>query len=329
MRYAHIAFFTGCFALTGCSIHPQTEDFSRSVVPDIVTTIKCEAQQAILAHITAENKWLIKSGLGLAFFFEMAENNDRTASGSFVFPVTQGLFRLGYSAGIRKVRKTTQRLSTVDAFEDILRIDCTGKGRQKNFIYPITGNIGLDATFRNYVRVMAQHIDASQVSEFTDEVQFTTGLGSTVTPSIDLRPVSGRFIDAELNLTDGRVDVHRVTLSFTIPRTELQEAMRLTKAKRARALEIAKLIEERAIPTQVQIVDDKGRVITSFDGDGQPRVAPPGPQDAPRPQSQQRRSIPAAPPAESAADIRSRTLEDLERSQQKAFEERFTREFQR
>ena len=331
MRLVHIPFFIGCFVLTGCSIHPQTEDFSRSAVPDIVTAIKCEAQQAILAEITADNKYLMKSGLGLAFYFEMAEDNNKTALGSFTFPITQGLFRLGYSAGIQKERRAVQRLSTIDTFEDILSVECKGKIRESNIIYPISGSIGLDATFKNYVRVMAQHIDASQVDEFNEEVQFTTNFGGTLTPSIDLRPVSGRFVDARVNLEEGRVDIHRVKLSFTPPRTEFQNAMDLAKAQRTRAREIARLKEERKIPQKVQIVDANEKVITPFADDGQPRVDPRADQDAIEPRSRQRRSDPVqtVSPEESTADIRRRTKQDLERSERKAFEEQFTREFQR
>jgi hypothetical protein len=313
-----------CVGLSGCSIHPQTEDFSRSAVPDIIAAIKCEAQQAILAEIPDPRSYLIKTGLGLAFFFEMTESNDRTASANFTFPLSEGIFRIVAGAGLEKERKSTQRLTTADTFGDILELECHGGDQPPNYVYPITGNIGLGATFRNYVRIMQQHEDESLLGEFNDEVQFTTAIGKSLTPSIDLRPVSGRLIDARLTLADQRVDVHRVRLSFTVPSTEFQETAAQLKARKARLRELARIEEERRIPSLVQLLDKNGNVIDSFDDDGRPRVAPSGVRETPTPRA--RVQPPAAPEAD--ADIRLRTLEDLERSERKAFEERFTREFE-
>lgn len=337
MRHHHyIVIVCVSLLLPACSIHPQTEDFSRTAVPDIVHAIKCEAKQAIADTVRPEEQYLMGTGLGLAFYFELSEANDRGSEGTFSFPVAQGTFKIGYDVGIDKKRKSTQQLSTADTFKMLSQIRCDGDGKRRNFMYPITGNIGLSTTFMNYVDMMRQHAKAGSMTQFSDEVQFTTDIGATLTPSIDLKPLSGNLIDAKAILSDSRTDVHRVTVSFTPPLNSRQQAIADAKSARDRDAELARIREENDIPTRVQIVDGNGRGITPKEAlkermgeaapGGTPEAMSPGGPSTTRDKLARKAVRTVSPPA---SDILDRTQEDLDRVQTKAFQERFTREFNR
>lgn len=271
-------------ALSACAVHPQTQDFSRDFMPEIVSKVRCEARSAISETFGEVPEM---RGIVAAFDFDfiMTENNDATSKGSVVIPIHLGAFSIGWAAGAERTRKTTQELKFEESFGELLDIRYCDLPKNANYRYPITGSIGLKGTFDNFSRVLKLR-ENKKISGFFDEVEFTTFINGSITPKIELAPRVGRKITAEATLVADRSDLHRVKLTFTLPSRP-----------------------PRAKPLQVQIVDEQGRVIV-------PGAAPEA-----VPEARKRSFVPTESLEERKARARQkaddaelqRTLEDIQR----------------
>ncbi len=299
------------------------------MLPEIVQKVRCEARLALHATLTDPKDYLWDLGLGLVFYFEMAEDNDASSKGSITIPITLGSYTVAYTAGGARERKTIQKIDTANTFQDIANLKiCDDTLPRQNFKYPITGEIGLQATFENYAMLMRLHADESLVGGFEDEVQFTTLIGGSITPSIELKPKPGKLIKAEATLAAQRLDIHRVKLVFTPARNARQREMASLQKSKERARELARMRDEKNIPTRVQIVDEDGKVINPITGLPEAPKTPATKKGADRPDTKRLRT-PAQPRRDSAEEIRRETLRNNERSESRAFQERFQREFER
>lgn len=290
MRKFSIGILAISFSLSGCSIHPDTQDFSRDMTADIVFHVQCEAQKAIntaleyerldyaLTYLKKTNPrafgpvdsykdfreafktHLLNTGLTQNFIFTLTENDDLTSEGAVKIPISTGSFTLGWDAGAEKQRKTTQTIEFNNSFKELQSLNCTMDDRRKNFIYPITGDIGLQDTFNNFIRIAARQV-GTDLSAFSDAVEFKTLLNGKISPSINLVPSAGRLITASADLNLKRTDQHEVTLTFKQAQTWMQKDME-DSAEDKLAREIKRKIiiakELNKIPIRVQLVDATG-----------------------------------------------------------------------
>ena len=284
--------------LSGCAIHPDTEDFSRDILPVIVHKVRCEAQDSILKVIPGPGHPLMDTVIVYEFEFELTENNDASVGGAFVIPINWGALTIGYSAGGARERQTTQKVKFADEFNEIVKLDC-GPLPRRNYKYPITGAIGLITTFENYV-TMAHAKKGDDLQDFTDEIKFTTTLSASLKPSVELAPRVGRKISVDAELSVQRKDQHKVVLGFDAPTTPAQAAA-------AQRRKLAALRWDRSVPLRVQLVGRDGQPIDprTVDKDAIPQVAPGGPPP------------PAGPPAaSSSSDRKRRAIEKFDYNQQ-------------
>ena len=110
--------------LSGCAIHPQTEDLTNDALPDIVMKIRCEAKTAILELFPDEKDDLRWTSIGLKFDFTMRENNNLTSNGSVRMPISFGTFTMGWDAGLRKERRVQQTFGIGDNFNRLAGLPC-------------------------------------------------------------------------------------------------------------------------------------------------------------------------------------------------------------
>lgn len=247
--------FLFLFSLTsGCSIHPQTEDLSRNILPEIIHKIRCEARAAVLREFPDKGYYLRQAGVNFDFDFELVENNDATAEGTVVLPMVWGTFTAGWDAGMKNQRQTTQVINITDAFKNLVALTDCGPGLpRRNYVYPITGEIGLATTFRNFRLVVENN--SGLIKEFSDEVKFTTNFYAAALPAIKLVPKNhpGRIIGADANLKGQRIDTHSVKLTFNVPRTLAEKIADANDKVEARRKELLKLAEEKQLPTLVEL----------------------------------------------------------------------------
>ena len=253
-------------ACSGCAIHPNTEDFSRNTIPEIIHKVRCEAQDSIRTLKIDRSSRLIDTAVGFDFEFTLTETNVADVGGSFIVPISLGAFTMGYSAGATKDRQAVQKVKFSDSFGELLyNLHCDDPKPRPSIIYPITGQIGLLPTFHNFVEIERSQA-GDDLDTFTDEVKFTTTLSAGVSPRVDLAPSVGRAVAISGNYKVTRTDMHRVSIGFDAPSTPEQSEG--SKNKKLDALRF-----ERSLPYKVQIVDEHGNPI-AVRGLGSPSARP-------------------------------------------------------
>lgn len=179
-------------------------------------------------------------GVGVAynFDFKMAEDNDLSADVSLLRPLTQPKFTLGIKAGAARKRHNTRTFTVTDTFRGLLtklnqkqragRHYCDGHVVRENYIYPITGRIGVDKLARDFIDLAIfgalasggkdEKPDAPGPPTMADELTFTTTINASATPTIEFTPVSSAFRLANASLTGEvrRMDVHQVTVGLAV-----------------------------------------------------------------------------------------------------------------
>ncbi len=313
---------------SGCSIHPNTEDFSRESVPQIVRKVKCEARDAVIATVGTDTKnYLMETGVAFAFDFIMDETNEFGSEGTFGIPVPNGTVSIGFGVGEDKNRKTQQRVTISDTFGDLVKApDCGEATHVVDYKYPITGEIGLSATFENYKTLMDEHKGNSLLGTFEDEIGFKTDLAASASARVKLVAVTGKSLDVSGSTSAARTDIHRVKLTFTPAINSYQLAERQKVKKQARLAELKRLSEEKSIPTVVQVVGPDNMPID-------PKAHPQGPRilgliPEARPSRIARPSPAASTRRPSSYEMKVEALRTLERSDARAFQDSFRREFE-
>jgi hypothetical protein len=183
------------------------------------------------------------AAIGYSFRFTITEGDNGSASGLFQFPFSpNGTFSLGVSAGEDKKRKNDRSFDLVEDFAQLLAdrtLICSPEG--KNWIYPITGEIGLREVVETYARLSGLKIfskpsssgssggggsggggssggtsKARDIYEFTDDLTFTTTFNASVSPTLQLKPVPRDFklINASGVFGGTRQDIHNVTVAL-------------------------------------------------------------------------------------------------------------------
>jgi len=220
--------FLGCAIgaiLCGCSIHPLPEDFAGLPTANIVHKIRCEAKTAILTHL-GKNDDYANGGIGYDFSFTMTENNNIGAGASFEFPFLSkfGTFSTDIAAGRDRKRETERKFIIAETFEELERLPaCFGNDRE-NRTYPITGRIGLDEVVRTY---FALDRDGTELRSFSDQVAFTTTIGGSIKPRVELNPLAGqlRLTETSGSLVANRTDVHKVRIIIAQKLDQLDEQL--------------------------------------------------------------------------------------------------------
>jgi hypothetical protein len=218
-RIALGAILAEMIALTGCSVHPLPEDYSRKGTFDIVRAIRCEARQAILDH--APEPLFAPAVLGLEFTFKITENDTGNLSSlEFSRVFSSGSLTLPFNASASKDRSSDRNFKIVESFRQLKNARCGDYVPEgKNLAYPITGSIGLAEVVDTYARLERMTNLAApagtDIPTFADSLSFTTTLSTGVTPHLVLTPVRHfRLTDANLGLSAQRVDTHNVTLAI-------------------------------------------------------------------------------------------------------------------
>ncbi len=263
MRCSVLALLFGIPVLAGCAIHPQAEDLSNDALPDIVMKIRCEAKAAILELFPDEKDDLRWTSVALKFDFTMRENDNLTSNGTVKMPISFGTFTMGWDAGLKKERRVQQTFGIGDNFNRLAGLPCEKTTPGRNYLYPVTGNIGLGKTFETYARLVRQNQGAFK-GEISEVIRFTTDWNGSLKPSWNLTPLSKQVIGINADATGQRSDIHQLTLDFKPldkPLTAAQAKAKEAAEKEARKRELQRLAEEKALPTHFVLVDPDNRPV--------------------------------------------------------------------
>jgi hypothetical protein len=229
--------------LLGCSAVPIQDDVTRKGTFQIVQQIRCEARRAVEQWADEHpGRNLPNAAIAYEFTFQITEGNSAMASATGLVPFLHpGMFQLVGAAGINDTRETTRNFRTVDTFSDLMNIHprwCGGGELARDFIYPISGDIGMQEVVRTFI--MLSRIDdpfapapsapgtsgtaptgtssGTDVFTLADTLMFTTTLMAGLNPSLTLSPISRQFrlTSASAGLEAGRTDVHTVVVALVV-----------------------------------------------------------------------------------------------------------------
>jgi hypothetical protein len=196
--------------LIGCSVHPLPDDISRKSTYDIVDKIRCEAKAAVDQHATE----LIDASIVYTFTFDIDETNNANLGLTFLNPLKGGSVNLntGLQSGLE--RRGNRNFTMIDSFDDLRKMKCT-RDREANYIYPLTGDVGMYDTVSAFIR-MQQGPGATRVFTFSDTLTYTTTFTAGANSTVVLAPLTDQFrlTGASAGATGQRMDTH--TLKVTM-----------------------------------------------------------------------------------------------------------------
>jgi hypothetical protein len=251
--------WVGCIfaaGLAGCSLYPIPDDVSPFSTEKIVRYGRCEMRSAILVHInggtipsefvedeiieqikSAKKKEkekrplskpevrllrLAKVAVVYSFDFNITEHNRTAADVGFRLPWLANVADAGAAGALDLTRQGTRVFGAEFSWEDLIADTelCAEPWRRSvNFVYPITGTIGVGRVVETFINIDGQ---GGAKDNFVDTLTFTTLASGGADASVKLEPVPNQFrlVSATAAASSSRLDIHKLTLSLAFPRPD-------------------------------------------------------------------------------------------------------------
>jgi hypothetical protein len=198
--------------LIGCAIHPLPDDVSRKTTFDIVEKIRCEAKAAVEKYGQGfENASIVYN-----FTFNINEVNDASAGFTLFNPFSNGTFNVAASGSANRERDGLRNFELIDSFDDLRKMNCT-RDREVNWVYPLTGDVGMYDSVATFIRLQkADDPGGTRVFTFADTLTYTTTFTGGATSTLALNPVKEqfKFTAASAGVTGSRMDMHKVVVTM-------------------------------------------------------------------------------------------------------------------
>jgi hypothetical protein len=174
-------------------------------------------------------------GTGVAYTFDLdmseVNNVDPQIDLLKIFPNAK--LTIGIKGGFDRKRENERLFTISDSFSGLIRLpsdycfDPTN-GRDyvvsANYIYPITGRIGVKRMIEDFVELtLFANLGGPKEKPtgpptLVDQLQFTTLISGSVTPTITFTPVGTgwQVMDASLPVSANRMDLHKVTIGLAL-----------------------------------------------------------------------------------------------------------------
>jgi hypothetical protein len=256
--------FCCAFGLAGCAIHPLPDDVTRLATRQIVFHIRCEARSAIKHAIVAylkkqdltEFAERLESGqlplnqlnrqlyelppkvranivkyenaaITYDFTFNITEQNTVTAEVDFINVLSHGVFTMPTKGASDLQRQTVRIFRVNDTFGgliDFAENRCLQGEAPENFVYPVSGRIGLDELVKTFVDLNEfQRLTGAKAGDtvptIADTFNFQTMISGSVTPQVTLTPLNHLFnvSGASVGVGAMRKDIHTVIVAMSLP----------------------------------------------------------------------------------------------------------------
>lgn len=197
----------------GCSIHPLPDDVSRKSTYEIVDKIRCEAKAAVDQYGQGFND----ASIVYQFTFDIDEQDNAGAGLTLFNPFANGTFNLAASGSANRERLGNRNFELIDSFADLRKLNCL-RDREANWLYPLTGDIGMYDSVATFIRLQkADNPGAGRIFTFADTLTYTTTLMGGATATLALNPVSQQFkvTAANAGLSGSRMDTHKVVVTMS------------------------------------------------------------------------------------------------------------------
>jgi hypothetical protein len=201
--------------LIGCSTHPLPDDVSRKSTYDIVEKIRCEAKAAVEDHGGGFRK------AAIVYNFEFKINETNAANVGFTLLDSlkgPGSVKVNAGAQANLIRDGNRNVEVIDSFDDLRKLNCT-RDREANWLYPLTGDIGMYNAVATFIRLQqADNPGGTRIFAFADTLTYTTTFTGGVDATLTLAPAAVldqfRFTAANAAATGSRMDMHKVTITM-------------------------------------------------------------------------------------------------------------------
>lgn len=166
------------------------------------------------------------AAIAYEFKFTITENDKAVGNASLKMPFLHGALTLALKAGEEKTRLSDRTVKLSEVFGTLVierEEQCRGYTPQgNNFIYPITGQIGLDETIGTFIRMVNEN--TKPIESYVDELTFTTKKHAQIKPSIEMGKFDAhqfRLASGDVDLNGDRTDAHKVKISISDIREQL------------------------------------------------------------------------------------------------------------
>lgn len=191
-----------------------------------------------LVEVRSAAKLFYDAGIAYTFDLTMTEDNNLSTDLSFLKPLTNSQFTLGLHGAGNRTRVNERTFTATDTFSGLLtkvtEPYCKGKVVGPNYIYPITGRVGVDAVIADFIDLTlfadlaggdAKPGVGGSPPTMADKLTFTTSVTGSVNPAITFTPVTDAFQLSSASATGlaDRLDVHQVTVAVAIAPSGVSE----------------------------------------------------------------------------------------------------------
>ena len=205
-----------------------------------------------------------QAAIAYNFKLDMSETNNLGTTIDLLKPLTNGTATVAIGAGFDRTRQNIRSFTITDNYSKLVNVMpdfyCNGQARVRNYVYPITGTIGINEMIDTFVDLALfeglapkpASADAGKgtalVTAFAamkkkaapsappappllamgDTIVFTTKLSGSAIPKVVFTAV-GRGLsvaDANLNASASRTDVHQVIVAMSVPAPQPLPAIR-------------------------------------------------------------------------------------------------------
>ncbi len=156
---------------------------------------------------------------------DVTETNAAQGSADFIGALTRGAFGIGLIASATLQRNGVENFRVLDSFGRLVTLVPDDEycerapPRTKNYIYPITGVLGLRTYAQTFLSMnQSGNLDTSK-TPYTITLTFTTSAKSSVGPSLTLNPLGDSFEISKVSgsVSNDRSEVHKVAITFVMP----------------------------------------------------------------------------------------------------------------
>jgi hypothetical protein len=248
-------------SVMGCAIHPLPEDVTGVSTYKIVQKIRCEAREGLVKYrdqlelrhknhpaiLKNYNRVLSGGAIAYDFTFNITEMNNLDPTLNLTRVLKNKTFTADTSGNFDRTRENTRTFTISDTFEKLMKIPderCRDIAVEtQNYLYPITGRIGVDEMVRTFVGLAVNEDltgssdpsgnngnndsdnDGGDTSQSTkapaslaDNLMFTTTLKAAGTPQLTVMPLGTalQITGESLGVTASRTDVHSVIVSLAL-----------------------------------------------------------------------------------------------------------------
>jgi hypothetical protein len=177
-----------------------------------------------------------RTAVAYDFTFDITEMNNLDPTVNLTRPLRNQTFSAAIGANFDRMRENTRTFTISDTFNGLFtkipKNYCDNITEGKNYLYPVTGTIGVDEMIRTFVALtLFGDLSSEQTSPaddanaasppptMGDTLRFTTTLALSPSPSITLTPIGTalQISSASLMATASRMDMHEVIVALALP----------------------------------------------------------------------------------------------------------------